>query len=68
VKVAEVLKSLAWKQFSEDVSELLFGVDIEDIDLVTLVLFADEVVFCLDVLGTLMEFGIFNELNSALVV
>ena len=63
-----MLESFARKWFGKNISKLLLGVEVENVDLVTFVFLADEVVFGLDVLGAFMVFGVFNELNGTLIV
>ena len=68
MKVTEVLEGFAWERFSENISELLFGVNVENVDLVTFVFFADEIVLGFDVFGPLVVFGVLNKLDGSLIV
>jgi hypothetical protein len=66
--IGEVFMLLACESFGEDISGLVIGGDVLEVDGLGLVLLVQEVVADLDVLGVVMKFGVASDGNSGLVV
>lgn len=60
LKIAEMLENFTGERFRERVSKLLFGVDVENINLFEFILLTDEIVFGLNVFCSLVKFGVLH--------